>query len=183
MLLIIGIVLTFNDYSYRGYYTDKIINWTWLLLSFLIVIIYWNKEYIKISLITFIIFIMLSIIPMGIPFFGMVYYFSSIDDYQQIQLNENYRIERTRQNALSMPRIYIYKENGILEKNICRPSYSEILGKVLNVEEYKNSIDERKTDIQNARLVLINNDSIGIEYQILNKKKIIYEKLNENDGY
>jgi hypothetical protein len=53
---------------------------------------------------------------MGIPFSGIIYYFSTIDDYQQIKLNKNYRIERTRQQALSIPRIYIYKENGILEK-------------------------------------------------------------------
>ena len=181
-LFIFGVILTFYDYSYRGYYSDKIINWIWLLLNFLIIIIYWKKKFVKISLLIVVLFLSLSIIPMGIPFFGKVYYFSTIDDYQQIKLNENYRIERTRQNALSMPRIYIFQDKGILEKNICRTKYQEIIQKIEKKNSYSSDIDERTTQIQQAKLISINKDSLGIEYKILNKKGIFYHKF-EDDGY
>jgi hypothetical protein len=115
-LFLTNILFTFYNYSYRGYYTDKLINWIWLFLNLLVILIYYKKKVVKIYLTTLILFIALSIVPMGIPFSGIIYYFSTIDDYQQIKLNKNYRIERTRQQALSIPRIYIYKENGILEK-------------------------------------------------------------------
>jgi len=183
LFLLFGIILTFYNYSYNGYYTDKIICWLWLFINLLIIILYWKKEIIKIYLITIIILILLSIIPMGLPFFGMLLYSTTINDFQKIEIDKNYRIERTRQQPLSMMRVYVYEQNGILEKNICRPSYDEILTSVLNIKENENLIDEAKTEIQNAKLISINNDSIGIEYQILNKKKIIYHILNENDGY
>ena len=127
--------------------------------------------------------ILLSILPMAIPFFGIVYSFSTIDDYQQIKLNDTYRIEKTRQQALSLPRIYVYKRIGFLEKNICRPVYREIIENVLNLKEYESDIDERKLSLQKAKFISFNSDSIGIEYQILDKTKIIYHKIENGDGY
>jgi hypothetical protein len=120
---------------------------------------------------------------MAIPFFGILFYFTTIDDYQQIKLNSEYRIERTQQHALSMSRIYIYKRIGIFEKNICRPVYSEVIENILNVERAKNLFDEEKLSIQEAKLISANNDSIGIEYKISNKNKLIYHKTVNDDGY
>ena len=182
ILFISGVILTFYDYSYRGYYTDKIIAWTWLLLNTLIIITYWKRKIVRIYLFSLIIFILLSIIPMGLPFFGMVLYFSTIDDFQQIKLNKNYRIERTRQQPLSMPRIYVYEQYGVFEKNICRTGYEEIIQKIEKKDYYSSDIDEFKTQIQQAKLISINKDSLGIEYKILNKKGIFYHKF-EDDGY
>ena len=111
----------------------------------------------------------------------IVYKFSTIDDYQQIKLNDTYRMERTKYQALSGPRVFVYKRIGILEKNICRPVYREIVEKVLDLKTYESGIDE--LSLQNVRFISINSDSIGIEYQILDRKKIIYHKLENDDGY
>jgi len=179
---LIGIALSFYDFSYLGYYTDKIVNWFWLGFTFVIVFRFWKKKLIKIFLLTLIAIVLLSIIPMAIPFFGIVHYFTTIGDYQQIQLNSDYRLERTRQNALSMQRIYVYKKTGILEQNICRPNYALIVDELLNTDS-SNSIDIDSITIQNAKLVLLNKDKIEIEYQILGKKKSLDHKLNNSDGY
>ena len=120
---------------------------------------------------------------MGIPFFGILYYFTTIGDYQQISLNNEYRIERTKQQPLSVPRIYVYKRSGIFEKNMCRPVYTEIIRNVLNAERIKNSFNEKNISIQDAKLVSVDNDSIAIEYQILGKQKLIYHKIKNDDGY
>ncbi len=116
---------------------------------------------------------------MGIPFFGIVYYFSTIDDYQQKKLTETYRIERTRQNALATQRIYIYQKHGILEHNICRPIYKEIVAKVLDSDTITNTA----LPIQNCKLIAVNDNEIKIEYQVLAKKGIVVHKLKNNDGY
>lgn len=90
---------------------------------------------------------------------------------------------------MAKKRAYIYNSESkllILEKsqNIARPDYNDIVSETLNI----NSDDPKRYEyvnepIQQAKLVSINKDSIGIEYQILNKKKIIYHNLNETYGY
>lgn len=112
---------------------------------------------------------------MMIPFFAMVYYFSTFDDYQQIQLNNNYRLERTRPGALYKPQIYIYKKEGILEKKVYKTPYSEVTETVLQTSSV-NDMEGEKAPIQLAKLVKVSEDSIGIEYQIRNKKQVFYHK-------
>lgn len=183
LLFLLGILLTFNDYSYLGYYSDKIINWLWLGFTFIIIYKFWNKKSVKIFFFTLVSIILLSILPMAIPFFGIVYYFTKTGDYQQIELDSNYRIERTRQNSLSMERIYVYEKKGILEKNICRPDYSRIVEKVLNINNFDNSINIDSLVVKSAKLIGVNNEEIEIEYKILDMKKSLSHKLNNNDGY
>jgi len=183
LLFIVRVGLSFYDYNYSGYYTDKIINWSWLLGTGIVLILFWKKKAIKVYFFSLLGFVIVSVLPMAIPFFSIVYSFSTIDDYQQMNLNNNYRIERTKQQALSIERIYIYEKRGVLEKNICRSSYLDIIEKTLNVDRNTNSIDLEKIPIQNARLIHCNKDSIGIEYTIDNKTKLIYHLLNQEDGY
>lgn len=183
LIFLLGVFMSFYDYSYYGYCTDKIINWIWLVLTVTLIFWFWRNKTTKIYFYSLLSFLLLSILPMAIPFFGILFYFTTIDDYQQIKLNSEYRIERTQQQVLSMSRIYVYKKTGIFEKNICRPAYSEIIENALNVERFKNSFDEEKLSIQEAKLVYTSNDSIGIEYKILNKKKLIYHKTANDDGY
>ena len=175
--------MTFYDYSYFGYYTDKIVNWLWLVVTLIMIIRFWKTKTVKIYFFSLQSFLLLSILPMGIPFFGILYYFTTIGDYQQISLNNEYRIERTKQQPLSVPRIYVYKRSGIFEKNMCRPVYTEIIRNVLNAERIKNSFNEKNISIQDAKLVSVDNDSIAIEYQILGKQKLIYHKIKNDDGY
>ena len=119
---------------------------------------------------------------MAMPFLGILSYFTTTGDYQRIQLNSEYRIERTRKQALSMQRIYVYEKRGILEKNICRPNYSQIVNEIL-YSNGSNSINTELLPIKNAKLIQLNKDVIEIEYEILNKKKSLNHKLDKNEGY
>ncbi len=185
IFFVVEVILSFYDHSYSGYYTDKIINWSWLLLTVIIIICFWKKKPVKIYFYSLLLFILLSILPMAIPFLGMLNFFSTIDDYQQIGLNNNYRIERTNHQALSIHRIYIYKKRGIIEENIGRPIYSNVVKEVLNLnmDDILYEFEFKEYPIQNAKLVDVTKDSIGIEYQIKNKKKLIYHPLQNEDGY
>ena len=176
----ISIILNWNNWKFAGYFTDKIIAWIWIVLTLFFIIIFWKIKYVKIYFFSIVALLALSVLPMAIPLFGIYFYLTNEGDYQQIQLNNNFRLERTKQQALSLPRVYIYEKHfGILEKNISRPNYSEILQ-----EMFKDlNLNRKETTIQSAKFISKNKDSIGIEYEILNTKKTIYHKLNNEDGY
>lgn len=178
LVFLFGIILSLNNYSFAGYYIDKIINWLWLLMTIFIIIRFWKKKVIKIYFGLLISGIILSILPMMIPFFGIVHYFSTIGCEQRIQLDDTYRLERGRPGVLYNPLITIYKKEGIFEKQILRTPYSEIIDKVS--EPSSETLYEKTWPIQDAKLMSVNNDSIGIEYQIMNKKKLIYHKNKLN---
>ncbi|MEJ5105348.1 hypothetical protein [Chryseobacterium sp. MYb328] len=180
LIFLSEIVLNFNKYSYAGYYTDKIIGWLWFAMTVFIIIRLWKKKAIKAYFGLLIAGIILSILPMMIPFFAILGYFSTFDNYQRIQLNNDYRIERYRPGALSKPHIAIYRQKGILEKNISKVPYIDVLERVLQRSSIDISSDERQEGIQEARFVNANKDSIGIEYQIMNKKQIFYHRIYEN---
>lgn len=176
------VVLNFNQYSYAGYYTDKIIGWLWLALTVFIIIRLWKKKAIKVYFGLLVAGIILSILPMMLPFFALVSYFSTIDSYQRISLNNNYRIERYRPGALSKPQIAIYQQKGILEKRISKTPYVEILEKVVQRPSIDIPSEEQKEPIQEAKFINADKDSIGIEYKIMNKKQIFYHQFTENSA-
>jgi hypothetical protein len=144
-------------------------------------VIYWKNRKTKIFFFSIIVLLILSVLPMAIPFFMIVNYLIKHDDYQQIKIDKNYRIEVTQQQPLSMTRIYVYERKfGILEKNICRSVYADIIEQTLNISENAYS---KEPVIQSAKLINKNEDSIGIEYEIMNKKKVVFHSLKNSDGY
>lgn len=173
-IFITGVVLSFNRYSFAGYYTDKVINVLWLLCTVLTIIWFWKKKAAKIYGILLVALMLLSIIPMMIPFFGIVYYFSTTDDFQQIQLDDTYRIERTRPGAMSKIKIHVYKNEGLIEKLLYDTPYQQVLENTLEDQHDQNP------PIQKAKLVNLSKDSIGIEYLIQGHRKIFYHKENDD---
>ena len=180
LILLSEMILNLNKYSYAGYYSDKIIGWLWLAMTVFIIIKLWKKKAIKVYFGLLVGAIILSILPMLIPFFGIVSYFSTIGSYQRIQLDDHYRIDRNRPNVLYKPQITIYRREGIVEKQINIIPYNQVLEKVFQCSSIDLPVDDKEENIQKAKLIMANKDSIGIEYQIMNKKQIFYHKVNEN---
>lgn len=179
LIFLSEIVLSFYKYSYSGYYTDKMINWLWLAMTVFVIIWFWKKKVIKVYFSFLMLGIILSILPMMLPFFMLVSYFSTIDNYQQIQLDDTYRIESARLGALSKPQIIVYKKEGILEKKIYTTPYSKVAEDMYELSLDSPARAENKP-IQGAKIVNVSKDSLGIEYQIVNKKKIFYHKNKED---
>ncbi|TZF92587.1 hypothetical protein FW781_21370 [Chryseobacterium panacisoli] len=179
LVFLFGFVLSLNNYSFAGYYIDKMINWLWLLMTIFIIIRFWKKKVIKVYFGLLISGIVLSILPMLIPFFGIIHYFSTIGCEQRIQLDDTYRIERGRPGALYQPLITIYKREGIFEKQVSRIPYSDIIEKTVQPSN-ETYLNDKSLPIQEAKLINANQDSIDIEYRILNKQKVIYHKNKLN---
>lgn len=188
LLILFLLSLNLMGLNLKGEYTYQILAWTWIIFTFYIVIKFWKIIYIKIYGFLLFALVGLSILPMAIPFLSIVSFLFNMNTIQTIKVNDEYKIVVTKK-VMAMKRAYIYNSESkfpILEKsnNIARPDYSDIVSETLNI----NSDDPKRYEyenepIQQAKLISINKDSIGIEYQILNKKKIIYHNLNETYGY
>lgn len=174
------------DVQFRGYWTPKIIGWTWLVGTLILIIVFWRKRLARFYGAWLLSMVILSILPMAIPFFGLVYFFSTVNDYQQITLNDTYRLEVTKYQALSMPRIFIYqKQNAVFELNTHRPFFDDIAEAILEpkTEDERLQIFESPPYLDNARFVSENADGIFVEYELQGHKKVIFHAFHQNDGY
>ncbi len=188
LLILFLLSLNLMGLNLKGEYTYQILAWTWIIFTFYIVIKFWKIIYIKIYGFLLFALVGLSILPMAIPFLSIVSFLFNMNTIQTIKVNDEYKIVVTKK-VMAMKRAYIYNSESkfpILEKsnNIARPDYSDIVSETLNINSDDPKLYEYENEpIQQAKLISINKDSIGIEYQILNKKKIIYHNLNETYGY
>lgn len=188
LLILFLLSLNLMGLNLKGEYTYQILAWTWIIFTFYIVIKFWKIIYIKIYGFLLFALVGLSILPMAIPFLSIVSFLFNMNTIQTIKVNDEYKIVVTKK-VMAMKRAYIYNSESkfpILEKsnNIARPDYSDIVSETLNINsDYPKLYEYENEPIQQAKLISINKDSIGIEYQILNKKKIIYHNLNETYGY
>ena len=188
VLILFLLSLNLIGLNLKGEYTYQILAWTWIIFTFYIVIKFWKIIYIKIYGFFLFALIGLSILPMAIPFISILSFLFNMNSIQTIKVNDEYKIVVTKK-VMAMKRAYIYNNESkflVLEKsnNIARPDYSDIVSKTLNLNSDDPKLYElENTHIQQAKLISVNKDSIGIEYQILNKKKIIYHNLNETYGY
>lgn len=176
------------DLYLKGYFTYQIIVWIWLIFTLYIVINHRKLTYIKIYALTLLSLIIASIAAMGIPFIVFVSFLFNIDKLQTIKLNDEYELRITKQ-VLAKKTIYIDKTDSkllIFEEinNIKKVNYEDVVSRTLQINEDDPKLYEyENSPIQNAKLINVSTDNIGIEYQILNKKKIIYHNLNETSQY
>ena len=188
LLILFLLSLNLMGLNLKGEYTYQILAWTWIIFTFYIIIKFWKIIYIKIYGFLLFALVGLSILPMAIPFLSIVSFLFNMNTIQTIKVNDEYKIVVTKK-VMAMKRAYIYNNESkflVLEKsnNIARPDYSDIVSETLNINSDDPKLYEYENEpIQQAKLISINKDSIGIEYQILNKKKIIYHNLNETYGY
>ncbi|MGV0924193.1 hypothetical protein [Empedobacter tilapiae] len=188
VLILFLLSLNLIGLNLKGEYTYQILVWTWIIFTFYIVIKFWKIIYIKIYGFLLFALVGLSILPMAIPFFSILSFLFNLNTIQTIKVNDEYKIVVTKK-VMAMKRAYIYNNESkflVLEKsnNIARPDYSDIVSETLNLNSDDPKLYElENTPIQQTKLISVNKDSIGIEYQILNKKKIIYHNLNETYGY
>ncbi len=188
VLILFLLSLNLMGLNLKGEYTYHILAWTSIIFTFYIVIKFWKIIYIKIYGFLLFALVGLSILPMAILFLSIVSFLFNMNTIQTIKVNDEYKIVVTKK-VMAMKRAYIYNSESkfpILEKsnNIARTDYSDIVSETLNINSDDPKLYEYENEpIQQAKLISINKDSIGIEYQILNKKKIIYHNLNETYGY
>ncbi|WP_378174023.1 hypothetical protein [Aquimarina sp. SS2-1] len=133
--------------SFAGQLSDKILFWTWLLMTVIIVVRFIKKRWVKwyVSIIGFL--IILSLIPMGTPFLMLTNFTLDINGDYEVRI-ENYRLREEKQGIYSSPIIKVIKNIGVFEIEIDEMDFGECAGEYdtlsnvneINVLEEDNNV-------------------------------------------
>ena len=104
--------------SLYGYWSDRILFWVWFFLTIYTIKIYWKNKWVKGYFYTLLVFIVLSIIPMAIPFVGIVLSTTGIGLEYNKQISNKYRFEIAQYGFMGRPLMSISEKKVIFEKEI-----------------------------------------------------------------
>lgn len=124
----------FKAISLRGYYSDAILFWLWLFMSFVIIIVFWKKLLAKLLLVALVITFALSIIAMMLPFYALVNSTTSLGLYIDKNLNENYRVQIVGYSPMVYPWLEVIEKKGIFEKRVIKCDDSQIMNDNLDIK-------------------------------------------------
>jgi len=138
----------FKEISFRGYYSDVVVFWLWLIMSFVTIIVFWKKLLAKLLLASLIVTLALSIIAMMIPFYAIVLSTTSLGLYKNKDLNEKYRAQIVGYSAMTPPWLEVIEKNGLIEKRIFQCTDSQIMNDNLDmkIRMAKDIIFKNETD-------------------------------------
>ncbi|WP_343704845.1 hypothetical protein [Flavobacterium sp.] len=124
----------FQEISLRGYYSDVVLSWLWLLSSFVIIIVFWKKLLAKLFLATILVTFALSIIAMMLPFYTLLLSSTSLGLFQNKNLNENYRAQIVGYGVMVQPWLEVIEKKGLFEKRIIKCTDSELMNDNLDIK-------------------------------------------------
>ena len=113
----------FKEISLRGYYTDVVLSWVWLISSFVIIIVFWKKLISKLFLAAILVTFALSIMAMMLPFYALLLSSTSLGLYQNKDLNENYRAQIVGYGVMVQPWLEVIEKKGLFEKRIIKKAF------------------------------------------------------------
>ena len=118
-LLLLDFIATINSkISLAGYWSDRILFGVWFFLTIYTIKTYWKNKWAKGYFYTLLVLIVLSIIPMAIPFAGIVLSTTGLGLKYNKQISKNYRFEITQYGFMGRPIMSISENKIIFEKEI-----------------------------------------------------------------
>jgi len=138
----------FKEISLRGYYSDVVLSWLWLISNFVIIIVFWKKLLAKLLLAALTITFAISIIAMMMPFFALLLSSTSLGLYQNKDLNQNYRAQIVGYNAMGHPWLEVIEKKGLFEKRIIKCTDYQFIDDNLDIKirTAKDIIFKNETD-------------------------------------
>lgn len=181
ILFIFSLFKFFVGLQLRGFYTPKIVAWVWLISTIALIIYYWKNKFAKIYLGSLVGIIVLSILPMMIPFFAILFHFSNMGVKQHFNLGNDYRLEQKQTDPLSFQHLYIYRPKYfIFDETLAKPVYNAVLDTTFPTYS-ENQIDELSDlPIENAKLIKIDAKTIVLNLKIKGVEKRVEIQLYEN---
>jgi len=134
LLAVDCIMYAFKQISLRGYYSDVILFWLWLATSFLVIIMFWKKIMAKLLLVGIIAILILSILPMMLPFYAFLFSTTSLGLVMDKNLNEKYRAQIVGYSVMVPPWLEVIEKHGIIERRIVKSTDYEIMNDNLNIK-------------------------------------------------
>ncbi|MCZ4244136.1 hypothetical protein [Pedobacter punctiformis] len=141
--------------SFAGYWSDRILFLTWLLATLLLVINFWKKLWTKIYFWLLVAGFVLTVLPMGLPFFAILLSTTGSGRLKHFDLKNNYRLQVVNYGVLGRPRLQLVAD-GILFDKIKLETSDEI---ELNDSTW---FDIRKAE--SAKLIKETDTNITVKY-------------------
>jgi len=141
--------------SFAGYWSDRVLFWIWFLATPFIVFSFWKKIWAKIYFGLLVLGLILSILPMGIFFFGIMLSTTGSGRLNHFSLQNNIRVQTVGYGVLGRPRLQIVKD-GVLFDKIKLETGDEI--------EKNDSTWFELRDAKNAKFISETDTSITIKY-------------------
>lgn len=156
-ILLIGNIAgdLFYQISVAGYWTDRILFWLWFFGTFHIIIIFWKKLLTKIYFGLLAVGVILSILPMMLPFWAIVLSSTGRGIHLKKQITREYRLQVVGYSIMGRPLIEIIKNKGILEKRVANTNRNVFIN---------DSIEINIWDIKDARFLNETDSSIAIQF-------------------
>ena len=148
-LFALDCLLYFNRLiSLRGYYSDVVLYWLWFLTSFVVIVVFWKKITAKLLLAGIILAIILSILPLMMPFYAWILSTTSLGLMIDKNLNEKYRAQIVSYSAMAPPWLEVIEKHGLLEKRILKSTDYQLMNDDLNIKirTAKDIIFNHETD-------------------------------------
>lgn len=138
----------FKFISLRGYYSDVVLYWLWFVTSFVVIVMFWKKLMAKLLLTGIILTIILSILPMMIPFYAWILSTTSLGLLIDKNLNENYRAQIVGYSVMAPPWLEVIEKHGLLEKRILKSTDYQLMNDDTNakIRFAKDIIFRNETD-------------------------------------
>lgn len=182
----------FYQISLAGYYSDIILFWLWFLMSLVVIVLFWKKILAKVFLGFMAVTLVLSIAPMGLPFYTFILSMTSAGLRIDKDLNEKYRGQIVGYGVMVYPWLEIIEKHGLLERKIleCTEMQLEAFGKDridvkfetqlnpdLKISEAKDLFLKSETDSTIAITIFYGGPNKTITFDKINKSlKSISEK-------
>lgn len=103
--------------SLPGQMSDFILFWSWLLLTPVLIFKKPRIPGMKYYALTLGLLIVLSLIPMGVPFLTIFAFATNLEGNDS-QMVENYRLQENAKSVIAIPKIEVIKPRGLVEQKI-----------------------------------------------------------------
>lgn len=119
LLLAMDVLLWYRyKISLAGYYSDAILFWLWLAGSIAVIICYRKRILARLLLAALVLGIILSLLPMGIPFYALLLSGTPMGLWMDKKLNDHYRAQIVGYSVMTLPWLEVIERRGLWEQRI-----------------------------------------------------------------
>ncbi|UIR56800.1 hypothetical protein LZQ00_03040 [Sphingobacterium sp. SRCM116780] len=169
-------LLLYSKYkiSFVGYWSDCVLFWLWLLSTCFLLQLFWKQLWAKIYGGILVLALILSMLPMGIIFFGIILSTTGSGLQYKKQITKDYRFQITNYSVMGRPVACIVINKGLFEQE-----FPNTMGN-FNITD---STDVDARDIKSVTYLNENEDSIALKAVTRDtvSYKVYFYKKNEKE--
>lgn len=153
--------------SFAGYWSDRVVFWLWFIATPFVVFCFWKNLAAKIYFWTLVAATIVSMIPMGIFFFGILLSTTGSGRLNHFSLKNNIRVQTVGYGVMGRPRLQVIEDNLLFDKILLEKGDEVVINDstTLNIRDAISANLIRKTDTSILVKYLFEKDSVQTVHQ------------------